>query len=248
MQRDLTPNQLRLIEESILGQLNEKDQAMFDHNLQEDSYFREEYEFHIDLTKALHYQDHSDFKKILHTIEATRATSTDKRTSTWQFWAAAAAFLFITGFIVVTQLWSTSPSDLVAVYFEPQTNIHNPITRSGVNSDLQTEAFLAYDSQEWDKASVLFDSLARIEPKSAFDLYRANLLMLQKKYDSAIPILEQFNKSDDPYSDRALWYLALSHLGLGNKESTLQYLDLLIQNQSHPLKEAQELRDIITAQ
>lgn len=242
MERELTTEQLRLIEMSFSGVLNEADQALFDQYLKEDPLFLTEFEFQTELKKALVHQNKSEFKELLVQIESTYS----KRSGSFRpWWTATAAAILLISVTSVVYLFSPSSKnvDLVSVYFQPQTNIHYPITRSFQNSSLRDKAFIAYEAGEWEKASVLIDSLARTEPSLPLNLYRANLLLLEGRFEQAIPLLEDFVESNDPYADRALWYLALAYLGLKNTEKSSEYVEMVIQGKHFPYEKAIELRD-----
>lgn len=242
MKRELTTEQLDLIEASFAGVLEEADSALFDQYLKNDHLFREEVEFQLELKKALKHKDRREFKELLVQIESTYSKP---RSGFRHWWTATAAAILLLSVSSVVYLFSPSSKnvDLVSAYFQPQTNIHYPITRSFQNSSLQDQAFIAYQAGEWDKAAVLLDSLARTEPRIDLNLYQANLLLINRRFEQAIPLLEQFLESEDPYADRALWYLALAYLGLENTEKSSEYLEMVIQGKHFPFEKAAELKE-----
>lgn len=244
MKRDLTTEQHKLIEAQLLGRLSKEEKVLFDSYQKEDPLFLEEYEFQLAVKKALQYQDTIDFSNQLKKIESQYSGKTSKLRFWWPY-VAAAVFL-VGALMVLSRVWIIEPhSELVVIYFEPQTNIHYPITRSSQDANLRDRAFFAYESQEWERAGILFDSLMQVDKSADILFYRSNLLMIDQAYEEAIPLLEDFRSSGDLYSDRALWYLALSHLGLGNTAEAVGFLEEIIKTNGYPTQKARDLLEEI---
>jgi tetratricopeptide (TPR) repeat protein len=134
-----------------------------------------------------------------------------------------------------------SDQDLFQHYFDVQANIHNPITRSAQEPSVEYQAFVAYESQNWPLAQSLLDSAMSVDNRPEYALYLANVYMVQRRFDQALPLLEHYLESGDMYSDRALWFLALSHLALDQKDRSIEYLNEMVRLQSYPHEQAAEL-------
>jgi tetratricopeptide (TPR) repeat protein len=241
MERDLPTEKQTLLDAYFLGRMSEADRALFEEYLQQDAAFREAFEFQTDLKKALQHQDVTAFRKQLNAIEAKRWTNRPFKPMILVWISAAILLLISTILIYNSGTNNASEQDLYAQYFRPQANIHYPITRNTSDLSLQYHVFIAYESNNWTTAKSLLDSALSIEQRPELAFYLANIYLVEKNYEAAIPLLEQFLESEDSFSDRALWYLALAYIGLEHKDHAIHYLNEVIRTQSYPHEQASEL-------
>ncbi len=241
MEKDLPIDKQALLDAFFSGRLNDTEQKHFDDYLEGDASFREAYEFQTDVKKALQYQDIAAFRDQLKSIEAG-TTVKQSGGRILRIWLSAAVVMLVAGYLVYSTVWRIeSNQDLVQHYFDVQANIHYPITRSAQDPSLEYQAFIAYESQNWPLAQLLLDSAMTVDYRPEFALYLANVYMVEKRFEQAIPLLEHYLESGDMYSDRALWFLALSHLALKKKDRSVEYLNEMVRLQSYPHEQAMEL-------
>lgn len=225
----------------FLDRLSDSDRVLFEEYLTSDDTFREEYEFQKDLKKALQHQDVAVFRDQLRSIEAKHAAGKPKRNTFWIWMSAAAVLLIVSFMLYVSGPNAPSDQDLYAQYFRPQANIHDPITRSSSDVSLEYQAYLAYETEDWNLAAQLLDSAMTIAQRPELGFYLANAYMADHRYEDAIPLLEAYRNSGDAHSERATWYLALSHLALGQSERAISYLEEVVRIQSYPHELASDL-------
>jgi len=241
MEKDLPIDKQALLDAFFSGRLDDTERKRFEEYLEEDVAFREAYEFQTDVKKALQHQDIAAFRDQLNSIEAGRTVKQSDSRKLW-IWLSAASVLLVAGYLVYSTVWRIeSEKDLFQQYFDVQANIHYPITRSAQEPSLEYQVFIAYESQNWPLAQSLLDSAMSVDHRPEFALYLANVYMVQRRFDQAIPLLEHYLKSGDMYSDRALWFLALSHLALDQKDRSIEYLNEMVRLQSYPHEQATEL-------
>ena len=241
MEKDLPIDKQALLDAFFSGRLDDTERKRFDEYFEEDAAFREAYEFQTDVKKALQHQDIAAFRDQLKSIEASRTVEQSYGRMLW-VWLSAAAVVIVAGYLVYSTAWRIeSDQDLFQHYFDVQANIHNPITRSAQEPSVEYQAFVAYESQNWPLAQSLLDSAMSVDNRPEYALYLANVYMVQRRFDQALPLLEHYLESGDMYSDRALWFLALSHLALDQKDRSIEYLNEMVRLQSYPHEQAAEL-------
>lgn len=130
---------------------------------------------------------------------------------------------------------------LYASNFAPYENVVSPIERGTVSDDLRTRAFMAYENKEYAKSLKFFEQLKLEIDDSYIEFYEANVRMHLNQHTKAIPLLSAYIANGEQLADRATWYLALSHLKLGEIEKTKVQLNKLIKLGSFKTKAAKQL-------
>jgi tetratricopeptide (TPR) repeat protein len=241
MEKDLPIDKQVLLDAFFSGRLDDTGRKRFDEYLEEDAAFREEYEFQTEIKKALQHQDIAAFRDQLHSIEAKLSAGKPNRNALWIWMSAAVVLLIASVLLYISGKDVSTKQDLYAQYFRPQANIHYPITRNARDASLEYQAYLAYETENWALAANLLDSAMSTVQRPELAFYLANAFMAENRYDDAIPLLEDYRNSGDEYADRASWYLALSHLALGENDSAKSYLVEVVRTQSYPHELASEL-------
>lgn len=124
----------------------------------------------------------------------------------------------------------------------PYPNVVASIVR-GTNeiSDIQTQAFLAYEQQNFKQATLLFNQLRNeTDADFAHFYYGVSSLMTGGALE-AKHAFESVNFSDK-FTQQSDWYLVLSLLKLKKTEEALVILDRIIQNKTYNFENAKELK------
>ena len=98
-------------------------------------------------------------------------------------------------------------------------------------------AMSIYANQRYADAYAAFDVLKDQSPK--IQLFKANSLIEQKKYEEAIDLLKSIEGDDievTGVSENRDWYLAMSYLGNNNIKKAIAQLEQISKSESHVFK------------
>lgn len=227
-----------LIEKHFEENLTEEEKMKFNKLLEEDSQFKEEFEFYNELKNAVVVSERQKIKKEIQQFEnvANKPVFNLRR-----FFPYAAILL------VMLSLWfvffnpNLNNTDLYTTYFEayPNTEISN--TRSDMNDkSVIEEAFIAYDLEEYARANELFDVSLKISKVDYIQFYKANCLMKLDQHREALELFKSVNWSE-AYSEKSLWFTSLCYLKLNQKEEAKKGFTQLSEKGTFKNSEAREL-------
>lgn len=115
-----------------------------------------------------------------------------------------------------------------------------PINVRGGNGNLQHEAMVFYQHEEFSKAIEAFNHVAAVDKNEEIEFYLGVSLLGNKKPAEASVIFEKLMLNSTHYEQAARWYLALSYLGL-NKQDKAKSLLLKIRESDYQFDRAQKL-------
>ncbi|EDP95598.1 tetratricopeptide repeat protein [Kordia algicida OT-1] len=218
-------NKEEIIQDYIANRLSEKEKLKVEALLKTDEELQEIYETHVTLAEAFKLTKSAEIKERLQELDANEVNATKKK---WNFgmWSRiAVAAVFILGiFYTITQLQSND--DFYELYFEKCPNTYLPVTRGNTTQDLQIQAFIAYESNDFTKAVKLFEKLLQTSAKDNLDIqfYYAMSLLNQEKYELALNELNTLTNTTFDYQAESLWYAALLQLKSENTAIAKKYL------------------------
>lgn len=225
------------------NQLTEEQQKLFDDLLETDADFKSQFEFEKDLQQAIRKQEKQDLKAKLQGFEqelqqGSPVSRTKSRFRPWSI-AASIAMLLAVGWFSYNSFSNVTNQDLYESHFEPYPNTVFTITRSdGVQSE-EREAFVAYESEDYERAAKLFlDAGENIEHGN---FYLAQVLLQLNRDEEAIELLARSILEDSAFEAEANWYLALAYLKLDNTESAKEVLERQLTRYDFKKGKAQEL-------
>ena len=232
-----------LLENHFLGKLSDKEQKHFDSLLENDIEFKQEYDFHLNLKRAIQNSERSILKGKLKSYEEVMSKKRNK-TSLRTFLAiAASVILFIgIGWFGYENMFGSDYSDLYADNYNQYPNTVVNITRgqSG-NESLERKAFIAYESGDLDAAISYFIQLGDDKNLDYLNFYLAQAYLKQGKQDEAI---RYFNKSiaeEQNFKAESHWYIALAYLKSKDVKQARFYLEKLIEEYEYMNNEAKIL-------
>lgn len=208
-----------------------------------DTEFAKDFEFEIALQKSLKKGERQELKEMFSEISSVKETP-ETKVFQMRTWLAAASVALVVGLASWIFFFNNSAIDteqLYAANFAPYDNVVSPIERGNEIEDLRTMAFMAYENEEYIKALELFAQLKKEQNEPYIDFYEANLRMQLGQHIKAIPLLKNYIANKGQLADRAIWYLALSHLKLGEIEACKEQLVKLIELGTFKTKAAEEL-------
>ncbi len=222
-----------LIQKYFEGRLSLTERTTFD-ALLSDIEFAAEVRFQENLKKAITAQERKKLKVKLQSFESKK--------STFPKWLAyAASILIIVGITYWIYILNPSNDKLYSQYFETYPNVVEPIIRNNDGeTTIRLQAFEAYENGAYEKSAELFNGIVESSGDEPARFYLALSLMNLEDLSEASEILSQTTWSPK-FSDKALWYLALCQLKLGNIPESKSTLRIIAESGGYQSKEAAEL-------
>lgn len=231
-------NKETLIERYFEKDLSAEEKALFDKLLLKDPLFAEDVVFQKRLKKVITLDSRQNFKEQLQKLEAQRKPRTESK-KIWLYIAAGILLLLgIGNFFLFNQ---SGNERLFEQYFEPYPNTVAPVVRQINESDLQSDAFAAYEEGDFEEAANLFEKLARSTGKDYAFFYAAHSNMILKKFDKAEQIFKNHVFTEN-FRDERDWYLALIYIRLNKKEQAEELLEMISKENSFNSEKAKILQ------
>ena len=211
--------------------------------LETDAAFTADFEFQKQLQMSLKKEERREIKNMFSELSSEKEAS-ETKVIPMRTWLAAASVALLVGlgsWFLIFNSSDINTEQLYAANFTPYDNVVSPIERGNDIEDLRTRAFTAYESEAYSEALDLFAQLKVEQDDPYIDFYEANIRMQLNQHDKAIPLLQEYIKNKGKLADRALWYLALSHLKLGEIEESKAQLKKLIELGSFKTTSSKEL-------
>jgi len=222
-----------LITQYLNNSLSDKDKKVFDALLKTDAEFAKEVAFQQSLQKVIAKEEYTTLKTHLQSLEKGNSSINYKK------WLIAASIVLLVGF---SSLWflnsdtSINSQELYAQNFEPYRNVIKPIVRGESNNDIESKAFAAYETKNYDKALILFDKMLAESNNEITRFYKANVLLQLDKTEEAITVFEQNTNLESEWKTKNSWYLALAYLKADDMENAKKQLQTLANNQNNTFK------------
>lgn len=177
-------------------------------------------------------------KQVLHPTEALTPDTKIRRLPKWLYAAAGFLLLAAASFLMRPQ----NQVDYFANHYEVYPSIVNPILKGTDNSTENSQAYIAYQNKDYQKALTLFELVTPINDTTRF--YKAISLIETNKYQQAISILDDLQTRNNRFQQEASWYEALCQLKADNREAAVSKLNEIKSIQNHPF--ASEAAELLT--
>lgn len=220
------------------GQLKE-----FEQLLKTDSEFASEVDFQKELGLSLKKGERQELKQMFGKLNA-KEEQTETKVFNLRPWLAAASVLLILSlgaWMFYFNSTEINGDELYAANFAPYDNVVHPIERGNEIADLKTRMFSAYEAQDYKLWLTLAEQMTTKQKDDYIDFYSGIVYMQLGNHEKAIPLIKGYINENGELEDRATWYLALSHLKLGDIAKSKESLKILIEMGSFKKKEAELL-------
>ena len=232
-----------LLENHFLGKLSDKEQKHFDSLLENDIEFKQEYDFHLNLKRAIQNSERSILKGKLKSYEEVMSKKRNK-TSLRTFLAiAASVILFIgIGWFGYENMFGSDYSALYADNYSQYPNTVVNITRGeGGAETLERKAFIAYESGDLDAAINYFNQLKEDKDLDYINFYLGQAYLKQSKPEEAIEHFKKCIIEEQNFKAESYWYTALAYLKKKDETQAKFYLEKLIDEYEYMNNEAKAL-------
>lgn len=242
-------DQEELINAYLDGKLSPEDQRLFEQLLEEQPEYKKLLEEHRQFKIAVTLEERSKIKDFLLEVDQDQKSKIQPGTGwkSWLFSGVAACVIVLAGFFLWTNLSMTPGEKIYKSYYEAYPNLIAPTVRGASQANLKSDAFLAFDNQEYEKAAVLFENLQQ-EPDSDYAIFYLGICQLELgRPEKAIPLfLKVKEDAVNPDKITATWYAALGYFQLNKLEEGTLAVKRVAQADGHPLQaKAQELAEIL---
>lgn len=232
-----------LLENHFLGKLNAEEQKYFHSLLENDVEFEQEYNFHLNLKKAIQNSERSVLKDKLKGYEEGIHKKESKTSLRTLLSIAASVILFIgIGWFGYENMFGSDYSNLYADNYSQYPNTVVNITRGeGSNETLERKAFVAYESGDLDAAINYFIQLKDDKNLDYLNFYLAQAYLKQGKQNDAITYFNNSINEEQNFKAESHWYIALAYLKMKDETQAKIYLQKLIDEYEYMNNEARVL-------
>lgn len=211
-------NYFEYFESFLNGSMSNKEMDAFNERLQNDTDFKNDFEFHKNAQDTFGVLIEDDIKNHIKTLAASPSDvhikshsepkneidKKQKRLGIRSLLGIAASFLILVGCF----FWFQQSNDNTELLFEKYYELPILETTRGEN-----------DPMEVDQKFFM----------------KAHAKLFNKKYPEAIEMFTNLSQKPSNYKSASEWFLALTYLRDGKKEKAISLLDLIISSKEHPL-------------
>ena len=145
--------------------------------------------------------------------------------------------------LVIIRFFGTNYSSLYNASFQEYPNTVYIITRSDADNSLEREAFVAYESGNYEVAIDKFNEIAENDKKEYFNFYKAQAYLSIENTEEAKTLFKAIIANNETFKAESHWYLALIAIKNKNKEEAITYLNSLVTNDNFNKDKALALLD-----
>jgi len=193
--------------------LSNEEEQLFNELLDSDKDFKTQFDFEKDLKHVIRNKENKDLKSKLIGFEkeVEKETPLTSAKKSYRFLAIAASIAMLIGLAWMGYKDGSSSyyEDLYAANFQEYPNTAFTITRSDTNESLEREAFVAYESKNYEQAVKKFQEITPENKKPYIDFYLAQSFINLEKNEKAKNLLKTVIDNKDALVAESHWYLAL---------------------------------------
>ncbi len=221
------------------------EEQQFKELLETDAAFRAQFEFEKSIKKVILHKEDESLKEKLRGFEKAIVEKSETSTPKSRFrnWSVAASILLLMGLGWIGFQTFTG-ENLDAIYeenYQAYPNTVFTITRGDADTSPERNAFVAYESGDYQTAIEHFESLKTVENLGYIDFYLAQSYLNLENYDTAISLFEKVIETDTVFVPEANWYLALTYLKKDDKAAAIERLNTLVKKYDYNKNRANQL-------
>ncbi|GHB26269.1 hypothetical protein [Mongoliitalea lutea] len=226
-----------LLDLYIGNKLLEQDREAFENELKSNPELQEELNFRKNLLIAATLQERKRLKAIL---QEKAFENHAKEKNQWKLAASVAGILISLSIIFFIFNKKSDREALFLAYYETFPNIEAPTVRGDADFNGLSEAFLAYDNEEFELAKLLFYDHYQLHGDEVSAFYAAMSALeigeFEESYDLLVTIQ---NSCQESYQVPVMWYISLIQIKQNNTDEAVKHLKELAQI-DHPLSSKAE--------
>ncbi len=241
---ELNEKDIALIDEYILGNLEENDKESFEKRLSQDKEFYNLYLAQCAVIESINRSSISDLRSKMNSWHDEIEKKPKNKTLhfKWIYYSAAASVL-IALFFMSQYFFFNSSTKIFEENFSPYQDI---ITVRGSDPNSLQEAMEAYNHENYTLAVQKFESIIQEDEENTIALfYNAVSYLAVKNTQNAIPLFEKIINKENRFNIISKWYLGLCYV-LNNDVAKAKkvFEDLASRNSSYSQKAQVILNDL----
>ena len=217
----------------------------FENLLQKDVQFKEQFDFEKNLQSVIHQEEAINLKSKLVGFEKAVQKETPVRIMrpNYQKWAMAAsvALLLTLGWFGYTNFSGPNYNDMYDSNFQEYPNTVFTLTRSSSAESIERDAFVAYESKEYDAAIEKFNQIPSEVRQAYVDFYLAQSYLNAGNNAAAKEFFKKTIAKATNFVAESHWYLAMIALKEENKVDAEFELNKLINGHEYNREKAEAL-------
>jgi len=223
-----------LLQNYFSNELTHDERELFDKLLSSDSDFKAQFDFEQDLKRAIRDKENADLKSKLMSFEKEIAKEAPKPSTQkkYRYLAIAASIALLMGlaWMGYTDGSSSKYEDLYAANFQEYPNTVFTITRGENVASIERDAFVAYESRNYELAIDRFNQIPFEEQQAYVDFYIAQAYLSAGKNQNAKDYFNKMIAKSDTFVAESHWYLAMIALKEKDKTNAKSELQKLIED------------------
>ncbi len=223
--------------------LTDEEQQLFDKLLENDVDFKKQFVFERDLKRAIKEKEKGNLKAKLQELESEIKQKTAPQNN-FKIWVIAASFalLLSLGWFGYDNYFKVNYDNLYSNNFQPYPNTAYTITRSNSDDSLERQAFVAYETGNYQIAINNFEKINEPQ-KEYFAFYKAQSYLNLNNTKKAKTLFKKVITDNSQFVAESHWYLALIAIKEKDKDNAINYLEKLIENYDFNKEKAKALLD-----
>lgn len=233
-------NKQELLYHYFSNSLTTEQESLFQNLLETDPEFKTEFEFESHLKKAIKSHETDRLKVKLQEVEREINKPVISLLN-YRNLAVAASIVLLMGWFGYNTFFNTNYNNLYDNNFSAYPNTVYTITRSDDANSLEREAFVAYETKNYQTAIEKFEAIPAEAKADYINFYQAQAFLGMKNSDQAKVLFAKVVQEDDAFVAESTWYLALIAIKEQDKTQAKIYLENLVANYTYNKDNAQEL-------
>lgn len=224
--------------------LTAEDQQLFDQLLESDLDFKQQFEFEKNLKRAIKEKERNHLKTKVKAYEAQLKHKSTPEKSNFKIWSIAASIVLLLGlgWFGYDNYFKLDYNELYSENFQQYPNTIYTITRGDTDDSAERQAFVAYETGNYQTAIDNFDKLD-LSKKNYINFYKAQSYLNLGETDKAQTLFKTVINTNKQFVAESHWYLALIAIKDKDKTNAIAYLEKLTTNYSFNKEKAETLLD-----
>lgn len=229
-----------LLQNYFSNSLTAEQEVVFQKLLETDSAFKAEFEYENSLKKAIKSHESDALKLKLQGFER-EITSKKSSSFDYRYLAIAASLVLLVSWFGYNSFFSTNYSNLYDTNYSGYPNTVYTITRGDDQNSLEREAFVAYETKNYETAIEKFDAIVESAENNYIPFYKAQAYLGLDNTDKAESLFQEVIKNNSEFVAESTWFLALIAIKGEDKNQAKLYLEDLITNYTYNQTKAIDL-------
>ena len=233
----------QLLQSYFSNSLTKEQRILFNHLLENDASFLEQFNFEKNLQRAIVKNQKQDLKDKLERFETEVSPVKKSTKNKFQKWYVAASIVLLIGIGSMAYYGFSGPNydNLFDNNFQTYPNTVFEITRGESVESLERDAFAAYELKDYKTAIEKFDKISEYDKKEYLDFYSGLSYLNLNELENAKESFQKVISANSSFVDESHWYLALIYLKEKDNTNAVNTLQQIVAKYDYKKVRAEEL-------